>query len=557
MSAWPPGEAPNPRRATDSTHPSETFRPPVRLRTPQYRARPEHTFKMSSLWTALGAYAPGLGLLKAGWRRAGSITLGVYAGIVGLLLIWTAFDRGSLMKLGVNIEFLKAMIVLLPLLALGWAGLIAFSHLELRPQQLTKVQRALGSVLVGFLCLTITAPLAVAARYSFDQVRLLESLFRHGSDIRSGTAPSLQAGDPWKNKPRVNILLLGGDAGKDRTGTRTDTVILASIDTKTGDTVLISLPRNTAKMPFPADSPLHQHYPAGFTSSGYGGDLDYMLTEMYETLPDNVPPDILGPTDNLGADALKLSVGEATGLKVDYYMLIELDGFRELINALGGVTVNINQWVAIGGQTDLGIKPDGALRPGPNQHLNGAQALWFARGRYGADDFQRMDRQRCVIQAIIKQANPANMLTRYEAIARSGNQLVQTDMPQELLGAMVDLSNRVKSGKATSLVFKNAEHGFYSSNPDFNLVRDRVRVATTKQPKAQAEHTPLPGQSFAPRPQPSLQVGNSFPIVEGPRVANPVETPAAPLPGADDLDASCAYKPEIAEAQPPKPPWEM
>src|SRR6185295_1847380 len=51
--------------------------------------------------------------------------------------------------------------------------------------------------------------------------------------------------------PRLNILLLGGDAGPGRVGTRTDTVILASINTKTGDTALISLPRNLTHMPFP------------------------------------------------------------------------------------------------------------------------------------------------------------------------------------------------------------------------------------------------------------------------------------------------------------------
>ena len=87
---------------------------------------------------------------------------------------------------------------------------------------------------------------------------------------KSATRPTLDAthpgdkeqqSDPWADKPRLNILLLGGDAGKGRVGTRTDTVILASIDTKTGDTTLFSLPRNTARMPFPSDSPLQALLP--------------------------------------------------------------------------------------------------------------------------------------------------------------------------------------------------------------------------------------------------------------------------------------------------------
>jgi LCP family protein required for cell wall assembly len=141
---------------------------------------------------------------------------------------------------------------------------------------------------------------------------------------------------------------------------------------------------------------------------------------MYDNVPATVPKNILGKTDNLGADVLKLSVGEAIGLKIDYYVLIDLAGFKKLIDALGGITVNINTYVAIGGSTDEHRPPNSWLHPGANQHLNGAKALWFARGRYGADDFQRMDRQRCVVDAIIQQANPANVLTRYEAIALAG-----------------------------------------------------------------------------------------------------------------------------------------
>ena len=71
------------------------------------------------------------------------------------------------------------------------------------------------------------------------------------------------------------------------------------------------------------------------------------------------------PTDNLGADALKLSVGEALGLKVDYYVLIDLQGFAQMVNALGGITVNINTYIPIGGNTDLHIPPKEYLKPGP------------------------------------------------------------------------------------------------------------------------------------------------------------------------------------------------
>ena len=272
-------------------------------------------------------------------------------------------------------------------------------------------------------------------------------------------------------------------------------MILASINTKTGDTTLFSLPRNTARMPFPEDSPLNQYYPYGFTN-GDGNNAEYFLNAMYMNVPNTVPEDVLGETDNLGADALKLSVGEALGLKIDYYLLINLQGFGKLINALGGIKVNVNTYVAIGGNKDRGILPDDQITPGPNKHLDGAKALWFARGRYGSDDYQRMDRQRCVINAIIRQANPGNVLARYEDIAKASKELVYTDMPQEVLPLMVDLSLRVKDGNVRSIVFRPGSGNFVSSDPDFEEMQRRVKVAIGETKKIKSKTT-------SPKPTPT------------------------------------------------------
>ena len=70
--------------------------------------------------------------------------------------------------------------------------------------------------------------------------------------------------------------------------------------------------------------------------------LEWMLDAIYKNVPEQQGKDIVGPSDNVGADILKLSVGEAIGLKLDYYVQINLAGFTQLVNALGGITVNIN-----------------------------------------------------------------------------------------------------------------------------------------------------------------------------------------------------------------------
>ena len=157
------------------------------------------------------------------------------------------------------------------------------------------------------------------------------------------------------------MLLLGGDSGPDREGTRTDTMMLASLDTRTGRTVTFSLPRNLMNVPFPDDSPLHALYPDGFTGAGDPGS--WMLNAVYREIP-ILHPHVLGKSADEGADAIKQAVEGATGLPVDYYVLVDFTGFRQLVDAMGGITVNVNVPVAINGQTDAGIPPTGYIQPG-------------------------------------------------------------------------------------------------------------------------------------------------------------------------------------------------
>jgi LCP family protein required for cell wall assembly len=471
-----PDESPRPARAHPDAEP------------------PSSSFRRAVAFTIAGTAIPGLGLIAGRRRIIGSIILGLFAASLIALGIYATVDRQDLLAHAVDPKTLRRAAVVLVIIALVWVAIIIASHLSLRSRP-TRGQRVFGGFLVGLLAFAVAAPMAVAAHYSYVTASSVGAVFKSESETKSATRPTLEATqaapgqpkqqDPWAGKPRLNVLLLGGDAGPGRVGTRTDTVILASINTKTGDTALISLPRNTARMPFPSRSPLRKYYPYGFTN-GNGQNAEYFLNAMYRNVPRAVPKDILGPTDNLGADVLKLSVGEATGLRVDYYVLINLEGFSKMINALGGIKLNINTYIPIGGDTDRHIPPKEYLHPGPNQKLNGRSALWYARGRYGSDDFARMDRQRCVINAIIKQANPTNMLARYEDVVKAGKQLVYTDMPREVLPLMVDLSLRVKDGNVRSVVFKSGIDGFSSPNPNFSLMRKRVKAAIgeSKHPKA-------------------------------------------------------------------------
>jgi len=190
-------------------------------------------------------------------------------------------------------------------------------------------------------------PAVLAGRLATTQRELIAQVFH--DDGKSATV--VDTPDPFAGKERVNVLLLGGDGGVGREGVRTDTVVVASIDTKTGDTTLFSLPRNLENLPFPPGSPLAAVYPNGFQA---GSESESLLNAVYRNGPAD-HPNILGPTDDPGADFLKLGVGEALGLHIDYFVLVNLDGFSQLVDALGGITVNVNYYVPIGG--DPGTDP--------------------------------------------------------------------------------------------------------------------------------------------------------------------------------------------------------
>ena len=509
---------------------------------------PQFSFGKVVLFTVLGTIIPGLGLLLARRRVIGGVIMAVFLTTLVLLGIWVARDPYGAASVIVRPAMLTGLSAILVIVGLLWVGVVVATYLALSSTAIGNAQRVLGGVLVGVLAFAVGAPLAVGARYSLTQADVVGGVFKSESQTKSATRPNLNptqpngqpAPDPWETKPRLNILLLGGDAGKGRVGTRTDTVILASIDTKTGNTTMFSLPRNTAKMPFPTDSPLHRYYPNGFYN-GDSQDAEHFLNSMYENVPSNVPKDILGPTDNLGADVLKLSVGEALGLQVDYFVLVNLRGFQTMVDALGGITVNVNSYVPIGGVSEENrtVLPSDYIEPGPNRHLNGYLALWFARGRFGSDDFVRMGRQRCVINAIIQQANPANMLARYERIAKAGKQIVITDIPQEVLPLLVDLSMRVKDGQVRSVLFQQGTANFRSFNPDFPEMRKRVKQAIKENDRtAQSAKPPAPD---SPTASPSAKKKKKKDS------GSPTQSTSA-TPKSDPLDDTCAFDPEKAAA---------
>ncbi|MFI5691786.1 LCP family protein [Kribbella sp. NPDC051586] len=486
--------------------------------------------------TLLSALVPGTGLLMGGRKKLGAFVLTISVGLLLIAAYVGLTQRDSVLALAVSPRQLLIATGAVVLLGVFWIWVVVASHKLIRPVSMTYTGRLVGSMFVGLLCFGIAVPTTVAAQTVMAQRDLVGSVFQSEGNSKSATRPKVSnAKDPWAHTPRLNLLLLGADDGAGRTGVRTDTVIVASIDTKTGDTSLISLSRNWMRMPFPADSPLHKIYPDGYYDpSGPAEQPEFYLDSMYDNIP-RQHPGVLGQTDNMGADVVKLAASAALGLDIDYYMQVNLAGFRQIIDALGGITVNVNYRVPIGGDYGEGPgsnsekKPSGYIEPGPNQKLDGYHALWFARGRYGLSDPSRQERQRCTIHALVSSANPQALVTSYQQIAKAGKQLLRTDIPLDILPAFTQLALKVKNAKVSNIDLDKSKNFPTGQNPNYSAMREIIQKALSAQTKPVAS-TP----TVKPTKRPTSGT-----------TKKPTPTKTTPTtPGtAENLNDACAYNP--------------
>lgn len=426
--------------------------------------------------TALGSLIPGTGLIAAGKRRLGTTVLVILAALAILALaVVVLIPPTELASYGGDRQMMLILGTALAAGAAAWLLIAVGSHRSLEPDGLPAGKRLAGALVVVLSASVVVAPLAVGSRYAFTQRDLVGNISSSGG---SNTTPDVDVSDPWADKPRLNVLFLGGDAGEGRTGLRPDTQIVASIDTETGATTMISLPRNLSQIPFPEGTPLAEAYPNGFTGSG--DPLEWMLNAVYANVPRD-HPDVFEGVGDPGADATKWAVEGALGIDVDYFIMVDLAGFEAVVDALGGITVNVPRDIPWGNKS----LPDGSctqangyIEEGDNQLLDGFHALWFARSRCGSDDYERMERQRCVMNAIVDKADPATLLSQYQSLASAAGDIITSDVPADLFPALIELMVKVRTQPLESLTLDNeffGSMGTTSSDPDYDQLHARIQ----------------------------------------------------------------------------------
>ncbi|MEY2736932.1 MAG: hypothetical protein RL683_50 [Actinomycetota bacterium] len=279
-----------------------------------------------------------------------------------------------------------------------------------------------------------------------------------------------QAGSTEPIDGRYNILVLGSDAGSDRFGVRPDSISVFSISATTGKVVVIGIPRGLEHVPFSSDSPLWKAYPNGWTCLN-----ECLINALYKNVMDNhqdLYPDAKKHGSTAGVEATKDAVEGVTGLKLSSYVMIEMHAVSKLIDALGGVTIDVKQRLPIGGQADDASDAKGWIEAG-KQHMNGYTALWYARSRHTTSDFDRMRRQKEVEQAVLDQMSPATIFTRFQEVAAAGKQLVMTDVPKDMLSTYLDLAIKAKK-KGMKVLDLVPEKGYHPGNPNYTKIRQDI-----------------------------------------------------------------------------------
>ncbi len=254
---------------------------------------------------------------------------------------------------------------------------------------------------------------------------------------------------------RITILLAGGDAGPGRGGLRTDSIIVATLDTITGKAALMSVPRNMVQVP------LNPEYSLAFI------DLEQRLTPWEERrawtddnddgvpdqfVPCNCFPDQINAiypftrtwTDTYpnevdpGMATLRDSVEMLLGINIDFYALVNMSGFVRVVDALGGVRTYVTSSV----EAEVSPAREGedwievSIRPGWRR-LNGHQALAYVRERKTSSDYVRMKRQRCMLKSVAASADPVTIVRRFTSLSRAVKSSVRTDIPLDYVPTLV------------------------------------------------------------------------------------------------------------------------
>ncbi len=417
---------------------------------------------------------PGSAQVLAGNRRLGRFGLG--ATLISWVLVLAAILTSMLWQsMFLTLATNWFVLLLVQILLIGYAVLwIVLTVDTLRLVRLVRTGRGARFGIAGLavaLLVVTSGAVGYAAQITGVARDTLGAIF-------GASGPSVPPSDGY-----YNILLLGADSGEGRDSMRFDSISVVSVNADTGATTITGIPRDMPHFPF-APGPMQDRYPDGHQgfadpACGWGSGINQLRTEVEVCQDGNaLYPDAVANGSAPGIEATKDAAEGILGIEIPYYVFIDMHGFASLVDALGGVEIEVTERLPKGGGPAYDGQPAeewaiGWIEPGV-QRMDGDTAQWYARSRYTTSDFDRMQRQRVLQQAILAQFTPQTVLTRFQEIATAGADIVQTDLPQSLLPYLADLALKAKE-QPVSTIELIPEFGIDEFQPDYAYVQELVR----------------------------------------------------------------------------------
>lgn len=303
-----------------------------------------------------------------------------------------------------------------------------------------------------------------------------------GTPVPGVTAAPTATLPPWNGTDRLNILLVGADQRPNENTFNTDTLIVASIDPATKEVALFSLPRDTVGLPVPP----------GPARSLFGSTYNLKINSLWTAAMAH--PEIFGADRNRGYTALKQFLGYLYGIDIRWYVEVNFDGFKRVVDALGGVTVNVQNPVVDDRYPGDSGRLIRVYIPSGVQHMTGSQALIYARSRHASNDFDRGQRQQRVLVSLRQQADFGQLIPHLGTLVDALKSAVHTDIPVDQLPRLVDLAQRVDTSRLRSYVFappiygsEGYPGGIYELTPNIPRIKQAVAQAFQVDPAVEAE----------------------------------------------------------------------
>lgn len=316
---------------------------------------------------------------------------------------------------------------------------------------------------------------------------------------------------------RITILLAGGDAGPGRGGLRTDTMMLATINPETGKAALFGFPRNLGQMPVPpAWDDVFVDLEKSILAREGGDDEDDPTTTSTSSTTSSTAPtttttvpfvscecfpeqlNALYPFTRRwtqtyrsevdpGMAALRDVLSYNTGLRIDYYVLVDMAAFVDLVEAIGGVDVFVTEPLQAEVSPPREGDPWATVDVDVGWHrLDGFEALAFVRARKGSSDYVRMQRQRCMLRAVAAKSTPVTLLRGFPGIVDALDGSMVTDLPVSFGGDLLEMTARLDFDDIVTFGFNP---GYYAPTtdildhpvPDPDRIKQKIRSVIADQ----------------------------------------------------------------------------